>query len=251
GRERNAITGFVSEGGRGRLWLIDRSWRPTAAELAKLGQPSFTGVVVYRLTCRNRISEPRYRWPAEALQVDPPRICFLGDCGGSARSDEVATASPEEACAALRGDRLNLLLIDSMPWTAPLAKVLAEATERGIATVYRARGGDLEPRFSDATDEASARVLHESNQVAARRRSAMVSCDLVLAADAPGAARARADYKPVIEAPVATPLAPLLAANYLELRRPRVSIVTILYNKARELPAVLESYARQSYLGEI
>jgi glycosyltransferase involved in cell wall biosynthesis len=30
-----------------------------------------------------------------------------------------------------------------------------------------------------------------------------------------------------------------------------VSIVTILYNKAKELPAVLASYERQTYAGEI
>jgi glycosyltransferase involved in cell wall biosynthesis len=34
-------------------------------------------------------------------------------------------------------------------------------------------------------------------------------------------------------------------------QRPKVSIVTILYNKAAELPAVLASYERQSYAGEI
>ena len=48
-----------------------------------------------------------------------------------------------------------------------------------------------------------------------------------------------------------TALARQAVEAYAELQRPLVSIVTILYNKAVELPAVLASYARQTYSGGI
>lgn len=81
----------------------------------------------------------------------------------------------------------------------------------------------------------------------------MVACDLVVAEDAATAAAARADHKLFVREAARIDLALLRALDedYRLLRLPRVSIVTILYNKERELPAVLASWERQTYPGAL
>jgi glycosyltransferase involved in cell wall biosynthesis len=253
GRERNAITAWTSKRGRGRLWVIDRSWRPSAAALSDLGQESALGSLVYRLTCRNRRSELRYRWPSEPRPLDSAGLCVLGGFGGPSRSGCRVVATPEDAVEAIRAADFNVLLIDRAPWSESLGKTILEASERGIASVYRTGESDCAILFYEATNQDMVRASDQANRVAALRRKAMVLCDIVLAADSGAAALARADRKIVVDAwsVPAHGLAQVLAEKYLRLRLPRVSIVTILYNKARELPAVLASYARQSYPGEI
>ena len=81
----------------------------------------------------------------------------------------------------------------------------------------------------------------------------MVACDVVLETDPSIAAAASSDRKPLLACPrwKDYDVAGAITAWYRRTRRPRVSIITILYNKARELPFVLASYERQSYDGEI
>lgn len=239
---------WLAAGIRGRCWR-DVPAAADAVLIAQLPPPALDQALVYRLTARNRLAEPRYRWPRPPQPaLDAPRALLLGawpEAPAALRAvEDVATA-----LTAVRDGTVQALFVADMTWSDAIAELLRACHEAALPSVYVASGAALtvlpfEPPLSARKDS-----LRDPNAVVAARLRTMVACDLVLPRDPQAATLARADRKPLVPAADGDCLQHALAA-YRALRRPRVSIVTLLYNKARELPFVLPTYAGQSYDGE-
>jgi glycosyltransferase involved in cell wall biosynthesis len=200
--------------------------------------------------------EPRYRWPRPprpATAGRTPRLATFGPLqspllSGATRFEDAANLS-----LALRDSRIDVVIFADAPWSDEIAGITQEAFSMSVPTAYIGAPNSLQLVTSVPPAEARSDSLLDSNDVIDARRQTMVACDVVLVTDPSIAEAARADRKPALAVPPLQgwDIGGAVLAWYLHLRRPRVSIVTLLYNKASELPFVLTSYERQSYDGEI
>ncbi len=253
GRTRTPLF-WVGRGVRGRCWRgIDaRDASEAAVVAARLSASTMDENLVYRLTARNRLSEPRYRWPRPPMPI-PSEVrpaLLLGQWpqapAGLCVVQDVATA-----LKGLRDGATPALFLSDVAWSDQVGELLRTCHEASLPSVYVAGGAALAVTPFEPPASARQNSLQDPNAEVAARRRAMVACDLVLALDAEADAQARADRKPLLEAAPSGDCVRRALARYWALRRPRVSIVTLLYKKARELPFVLPTYAGQSYNGEV
>ncbi len=252
GTAGNAVTAWTSDAVRGRLWRLGAS-SGQSLSFETLGEPLPGGGLVYRLTGRSKISEPRYRWAAPApAEARPVAAVALGPVPAQAGLLRAA-ADVQSARAALQSGDACMLLLADVEYGDAVAALIVEAAQMSVPVIGIASAGALEPLAFEPPAQARRETLRDPNAAIANRRKTVVAADLVVVGDATTADRLSADRKPLVHvaSEVDQPLLDRLYADYRHLRQPRVSIVTILYNKSRELPVVLASYLRQTYAGEI
>lgn len=252
---------FWTGGGiRGRCWR-DLPAGEAQALIARLPAQAADQALVYRLTARNRLAEPRYRWPRPPQPAPTPaptpataQALLLG-VWPDAPPDLRAVDDAAAALKLLREGRAQALFIADTAWSDAVADLQRACHEASLPSVCVARGASLAVIPFEPPASARHHSLRDPNAAMAARRRTMVACDLVLPLDDEAAALARADRKPLLDADASADAGSdcvrRALARYRALRRPRVSIVTLLYNKARELPFVLPTYVGQSYDGEI
>ncbi|MEO7403726.1 MAG: glycosyltransferase family 2 protein, partial [Burkholderiales bacterium] len=204
---------------------------------------------------------PRYEWaplPARVVQASAGahgRLLCLGVAPESLALAQVLVAnSPDAALVLLRRELPAVLLVVDQAWTDGLKRLLAACAELHVPTVSLCDATAIEPIAFAPPSEARMATLSDPNAVRALRRRTLLACDFVLATQESAVRSARADRKatlPWSSDDTAEALAARATEAYRRRHRPRVSIVTILYNKSRELPYVLATYAAQSYQGEI
>jgi glycosyltransferase involved in cell wall biosynthesis len=244
-----SLWGAKSHGGR--LWTgVDPS------RVADIGKPGALGPVadeslVYRLTVRDRVNEPKYRWPsAPRDHAIAPRVVALRELD----SGEHHRAEAADALEALKRGDCDLLLAYGVRWSDALERVLLQSFRLSIPTVYVTDGHSLQVEAFAPPVEARQNTLKDPNVARFLRRRAMVACDIVVALDSTAREIANRERKPTLLArqdELSNEALATLQGEYRRIRRPRVSIITLLYNKARELPWVLPTYMGQSYEGEI
>ena len=226
------------------------------------------GQLVLRVLGRPASTEPRYRQPAlpsrfaEGVADSAPRSVIIRNTGGELRDEGIVSqVEPADAASLLERGLVDVLYLPDIRFDDRVRALLKNAHEMHVPTAYVAAtdeglgrrhvrlgaGLRLESGWSALDDEAFLRLQ-------TLRASEVVVCLTASAADF-----ARRQRKRVLEArgvfPGGADTLAFLSRDILRahesLHRPVVSIVTILYNKARELPAVLASYERQTYAGEI
>jgi glycosyltransferase involved in cell wall biosynthesis len=165
----------------------------------------------------------------------------------------------KQALLGLQRRDVDVLLLDGLAYHAGVHRMLELAWRTHVPTVYLLSsasalerrhvslcGPGMPPRNWCAEDDASA-----------SRLQAMALCSAVAGVASPlvhGVPAARwLTQQPGFQrdADAIRQIAHRALQTYRRLHRPTVSIVAILYNKAAELPAVLASYERQSYEGDI
>jgi GT2 family glycosyltransferase len=262
GTDGNCITAYTTQPGRGRLWLLEGHDSLTDVLFDQLPPPSTLGSLVLRVAGPRQHSEPVYRMPPLPDRLLSPgdrrwRVgCVLAQPAEQwpAPAEAIVMTSTEAAYRAVLGDQLDMLIVGPVPWAAAVQHLLRVCAERHVPTAFAVepRRLAIEPTLLDRIGPKTANSPH--NRSAASLRRTMSACRFALVADDDAEAVARADRLRTVR--IARDegvdvLARRTINAYLRLHRPKVSIVSILYNKAIELPHVLASYGRQSYAGEI
>ena len=236
---RHLIGGFADPQGSSAGWRVLRM-RPAR----RGGEP------IYRAPpFRGRIAAPSKR-PLRVGRLDPAASRAVGlIC-----TEALSFSSAETALDAILSNRLDVLLLGVVPWSTPVRELLRICAERHVpaAFVVEPSRHELKPIQIDAMTPVPANSSHNLEATGLRRT--LSACRFALVADDVAEALARADRVRPLRVTVdetVDAVAQRIASAYRRLQRPKVSIVSILYNKAVELPHVLASYGRQSYEGEI
>ena len=275
GTARNAIAAWRTAGVSGGLMLGERLDDQSLPACIGNGERKdrlreLPGQLVLRVLGRHRSTEPRYRQPAlpsrfdEQVAHSAPRSVIVRNTGGELEPLEGGIAllvDLADAASLLERGLVDVLYLPDIRFDDQVRDLLKSAHETHVPTAYVAAadegferrhvqlgaGPRLDSGWSALDDEAFL-------QLQTLRASEVVVCLAASAADL-----ARRQRKRVLEVGGPFPgttddLAALsrdILRRHKRLHRPVVSIVTILYNKARELPATLISYERQTYAGEI
>jgi glycosyltransferase involved in cell wall biosynthesis len=263
GTDRNGVTAYVTQPGRGRFWLLEQQRPLDRIRFDKLPPPSTLGSLVLRIAGAWQHREPVYRMPPLPdrllLPDDRPRRVgglLVDPSAGRWLALEAATPIPsiDAAYRAVLADELDVLIVGTAPWSGAVQQLLRLCAERHVPTAFVVEPPLLavEPTRVDTLAPKTASSPH--NVSAASLRRTLSACRFALVADDEAEALARADkvrHMRIERNQSIDVIAQRIASAYVSLHRPKVSIVSILYNKANELPHVLASYRRQSYPGEI
>lgn len=249
-----AVTFWTVRPGLGRLWSANKPWIDVRT-LLNGATPSAFGSLVHRVRAPMRRDYPVYRWPP--LPTYPvrraPRTGALGEIV-QAFSDALPLRSLQAARDRIVAGEIDVLLMEALPWSDEVRALLRTAAEHHVAVACRLNSDQLAIRPHAPPADATSRTWRDPNAEPAARRRTVVAAGVALVASDADAAAARADRKRSVQfarGTTARAVGTAVSDAYRQLHRPRVSIVTILYNKAHELPYVLASYAAQTYPGEI
>jgi GT2 family glycosyltransferase len=263
GTDRNCVTAYVTQPGRGRFWLLENHHSPADIRFNKLPPPSTLGSLVLRIAGTRKHGGAVYRMaplPERLLSLSgrPWRVgcLFVSQSAGQQPAWGMATLIPsiDAAYRAVLADELDVLIVGVAPWSPAVQQLLRVCAERHVPTAFVVEPQSLaiEPTRVDTLAPKAAASLH--NLSAASLRRTLSACRFALVTDNEAEALARADKVRQVRIDrnqAIDVVAGHIASAYLRLHRPKVSIVSILYNKANELPHVLASYRRQSYAGEV
>lgn len=247
-----ALSFWTTTPGRGRLWIEEGD--AAGSPGLPTSEPA-PGSLVWRVRSTARRDDPVYRWPPlpAGMGVDTTRVGALGEIGATL-GDALPLRSVRAAHDRIVAGEIDVLLMEALPWTDEIRALLARAAERHVPVACRLDASRTAIRPHEPPPDATSRNWRDPNTEPAARRRTAVAAGFALVANADDEAAARADRKrtlPLVPGATAQSIGRAAIDAYLQLHRPRVSIVTILYNKAAELPHVLASYAAQTYAGEI
>ena len=253
----------------GRLW-VGGALRSTRIQELVAGLAEghalkpLPGSLVYRIVGRRATTGPRYRqpdWPPDYdARFDAPRVIVVSgseSINGVARPD---VAFLSDATLALQRGEADVCLLDGVAMDDALRGLLKQAHGAHVPTVYVVRDPEQLSRrpVSLARSKHSVAGFNAADDQAFACIQAMTACAFVAGGDE--ALELAARYRKRV---IRTPTDPFSSPGgreslgkealvaYRRLQRPTVSVVTILYRKSEELPAVLESYQRQTYDGPI
>jgi glycosyltransferase involved in cell wall biosynthesis len=276
----NYPAAWVSTNRPGKVFkLSGDNPRRVASALSKralLVPRSYRGSLVIRL--RGTLCDaPYYRLPNPPVDlvvrltsgVQRAALVDLTDHCGTSLSRLGTILSADIQCysslaatrQALLEGKHDLLLLRAAPWSPAVRELLQIANDRYIPTASCLERSPL-PSHSDPVG-GSSRTGPDSAQVqgtVADVRQLLRAADVVLCAtqealdyaSTEGARTLLLDSaKSECEAGQVRETFDRLLSDYLKRHLPKVSIVTILYNKASEILPVLDSYFRQTYEGQV
>ncbi|MEP6607089.1 MAG: glycosyltransferase [Burkholderiaceae bacterium] len=195
-----------------------------------------------------------YRWPTPPRVVPAhrsPRTAYLGAPHHDLLRGITCFASSSELLHALKGDRIDVLIVADVPWTPEIAAIFREAFALGVPTAYVGEARSLERVIFAPPAELSSSSWVDPNELIGARRSTMVACDVVLETDQTMADAARSDRKPVLEwTSAGGALGRALSDWYVRMRQPRVLVASVSTGTGT-MPPKPWSYPPQSYRGEI
>lgn len=278
GTAEDCLGAWVSTQRPGRVFTMSgNNLRRIASALSKraiLVPRSYPGSLVIRLTGALRDSI-YYRWPnppedlvprltsgvQRAALVDLPDYHGVGSTrlGATLSSEIQHYSSIAAARQAVLDGKHDLLVLRAGPWDHAVRELLQMAKGRYIPTAYYLERRPLAHSDPDAgvgrSVTASARVQNATEVRQWLRATDCVLCATQEAFDYASKEGVRAfllgSDTPQCESRQARETFDRLLSDYRKLHRPKVSIVTILYNKAAEILPVLDSYCRQTYEGQI
>lgn len=276
----DCLEAWVSTHRPGKVFTVSgNNLRRIASALSKRAiwvPRSHRGSLVIRLTGALRDSI-YYRWPnppedlAARLTSGVHRAALVDLTDHHERGPErLGTTVPAEiqhyssvaaARQAVLDGKHDLLLVRAGSWDHAVRELLQVAKGRYIPIAYYLDGAPVLPRIDPVvgtgrTGSEPARVPDRADQV----RQWLVAADCVLCAT-----QGAFDYAskegirtfllgsgtPEPESREPREAFDRLLSDYRKVHLPKVSIVTILYNKAAEILPVLESYCRQTYEGQV
>ncbi len=147
--------------------------------------------------------------------------------------------SPSTAKVALQNSEHDCLLLGAVPYNSELVELLRVAKNRYVPTTFWLHQSLESPRY------------HPTDVIQLTRVSDTVLCPTQDSYDFASRQKARALLLCNDAGQPSRTIWDRILAEYKRLHLPKVSIVTILYNKASEIVSVLESYSRQTYDGPI
>lgn len=166
-----------------------------------------------------------------------------------------------EARQALAANKYDFLLLSGVVFDHSIGQLLCEAHSRYIPSAYyldQPLGASAEASISEVNSSLDHNEI-TSKKLAGFRQS-LHSTNFVLCADAEASCYATKEGKrsfilggldSIADSNEKETVWERMLCEYRRLFLPKVSIVTILYSKVREIVPVLESYSRQTYRGEI
>lgn len=219
-------------------------------------------------------NEARYRQPQlptdfrERCGRASPRVLFVRarDVAAPAARDWGAQGpvvafvyDVDVAIARLEAGEIDVLVLKDVELTDEVRRLLLRAHARHIPSAYYLESIEtIDRKHVAAPADGSEHPWAVDHGAIFGRLQAMRACTFALSATQAIAELAKRNRAHVVEVPNWDDLAcgsgtiwTALLQRYLRLQRPSVSIVTILYNKAAEIPWVLGSYFEQTYDGEI
>lgn len=202
---------------------------------------------------------PHYRVPRlnPAMRTAPARTAVVYCPAERADrwrdvSSVTALHTPTQALNALRSGAAQAVVFDTHTLDDGTQRLLEAAWRHGCATACFLRREVAEADPYVTASVAAGQFERDPRRKVWESRQLMLHCDFALYDDESGRRFAEAYGKCAIavDAPSGR-LADTLAHALVRSRQPRVSVVSILYNKEREAPLMLRSLFQQSYAGEI
>lgn len=157
-----------------------------------------------------------------------------------------------EAVNALRSGAAQVIVFDTDRNDDGTRRLLQTAWRNGLASAYYLRPETVESDPCVTAALAAGRFEQDPRVGVWDSRQLMLDCDFVLYSDESCRHYAEAYCKRAIHVmDPADRLADTVVRALVRARQPRVSVVSILYNKEDEVPLMLRSLFQQTYAGEI